>query len=170
VAIERVTSSLRIAPICPAQNEAARALIFTVAFEFFGRGEEFEVWRARVSQTWLAQDAAELATLFPQNGGAFWVLLDGEEVVGTGGVKRVDEETCELKRMYLLPRARGWGWGRKMAQTAIDWARGAGYKRMRLDTDDELVAATALYQTLGFRPIPRYKPTGGGLFFEMKLS
>lgn len=163
------TLTLRIAPIEAHQNEAARALIFDVAFEFFGRGEEFDAWKTRVSQTWLSQDVDELATLFPRNGGAFWVLLDGEQVVGTGGVKRLCEETCELKRMYLLPRARGLGWGRKMALTAIEWARGAGYKRMRLDTDDELVAATALYQSLGFRPIPRYKQSGAGLFFELKL-
>lgn len=167
--MERALTSPRIAPIRPDQNEAARRAIFAVAFEFFGRDEEFEAWKKRVSQTWLAQDVDELSDLFPRNGGAFWVLLDGEEVVGTGGVKRVDEETCELKRMYLLPRARGLGWGRKMAQTAIEWARGAGYKRMRLDTDDELVAATALYQTLGFKPIPRYKQSGAGLFFELKL-
>lgn len=161
--------TLRIAPIEPGQNEAARAIIFAVAFEFFGRDEEFEAWKARVSQTWLAQDIDELVTLFPKNGGAFWVLLDGEQVVGTGGVKRVDRETCELKRMYLLPRARGLGWGKKMARTAIEWARAAGFERMRLDTDDELVAATALYQSLGFAPIPRYKPSGAGLFFELKL-
>lgn len=163
------TLSLRIAPIEPHQNEAARALIFAVAFEFFGRGEQFEAWKARVGQTWLSQDIDELATLFPKNGGAFWVLLDGEQVVGTGGVKRVDRETCELKRMYLLPRARGLGWGKKMAQTTIEWARAAGFQRMRLDTDDELVAATALYQSLGFAPIPRYKQSGAGLFFELEL-
>lgn len=161
--------TLRIVPIKAHQNEAARGLIFDVAFEFFGRGEEFGAWKTRVGQTWLSQDIDELATLFPRNGGAFWVLLDGEQIVGTGGVKRVDEQTCELKRMYLLPRARGLGWGRKMAQTAIEWARGAGFERMRLDTDDELVAATALYQSLGFAPIPRYKQSGAGLFFELKL-
>ncbi len=169
MATERVRSSLRIAPIEPDQNEAARKVIFAVAFEFFGRGKEFEVWQKRVGQTWLAQDVDELATLFARNGGAFWVLLDGEEVVGTGDVKRIDEQTCELKRMYLLPRVRGLGWGRRLTQTAIEWARQVGFQVMRLDTDEELVAATALYQTLGFKPIPRYKETGGGLFFELKL-
>lgn len=159
----------RIAPIESHQDEAARRVIFAVAFEFFGRGEEFEAWKTRVSQTWLSSQINDLSTLFSRDGGAFWVLLDGEEVVGTCGVLWVDERSCELKRMYLLPRARGLGWGRKMAQTAIEWARGAGFKLMRLDTDDELVAATALYQSLGFKPIPRYKQSGAGLFFELKL-
>lgn len=160
---------LRIARIEPAQNEAARRVIFAVAFEFFGQGEEFEAWKTRAGQTWLSSEINELATHFAQNGGAFWVLLDGEEVVGTGGVLLVDERTCELKRMYIVPRARGLGWGRKLSQTAIEWARGAGFKSMRLDTDEVLVAATALYRSLGFVPIPRYKESGADLFFELKL-
>lgn len=161
--------NLSIAPLSPHQNEAARTVIFAVAYEQFGRGEEFESWRERVRTTWLARDVDDLAEHYGGGRGAFWVLLDGEEVVGTCGVRPLEAKVCELKRMYFLPRVRGLGWGRRMALTAIDWARGAGYELMRLDSEPNLIAATALYRSLGFAPIPRYKDSGAALFFELRL-
>ena len=165
----RALNPLRIAPLRPDQNEAARAVIFAVAFEFFGDGEEFETWKSRVRQTWLARDVDNLTAHYGGENGAFWVLLNKGEVVGTCGVRRLEEGVCELKRMYLLPRVRGFGGGRQLAQTAIEWARGAGFKVMRLDSDHVLVAALSLYRSLGFVPIPRYNEGGADLFFELRL-
>lgn len=162
---------LHIEPLEPEQEEAAREVIFAVAFEFFGKNEDFELWKTRVRKTWLARDVDELAAHYGhENGGAFWVLLDGEEVVGTCGVRHLEDDVCELKRMYILPRARGKGGGRALAQTAIQWARGAGFHWMRLDSDHELVAALALYRSLGFAPTERYNQSGADLFFELKLK
>lgn len=161
--------NLSIAPLRPHHNEAARAVIFAVAYEYFGEGEEFEAWRERARSMWLTSDVDDLAGHYGGERGAFWVLLDGEEVVGTCGVRPLEEGVCELKRMYFLPRVRGLGWGRRMAQTAIEWARGAGYEVMRLDSEPNLIAATALYRSLGFAPIPRYNDSGAALFFELRL-
>ncbi len=162
---------LQIAGLQNEHEDGAREVIFAVAFEFFGRGEEFESWKTRVGQTWLARDVDDLAAHYgEQNGGAFWVLLDGEKVVGTCGVRRLDEDVCELKRMYLLPSVRGFGWGRTLAQSAVEWARGARFQLMRLDSDHELTAALSLYRSLGFVPIERYNQSGADLFFELKLK
>ena len=160
---------LQIVSLTPEHEEPAREVIFAVAFEFFGRGEEFETWKSRVRQTWLARDVDELNSHYGGENGAFWVLLDEEEVVGTCGVRRLDDDVCELKRMYVLPSVRGSGWGRQLAQTAIEWARGAGFRAMRLDSDHELKAALSLYRSLGFVPIERYNESGADLFFELKL-
>ena len=163
------TLTPRIVPIERAHREAARDVAFAVAYEFFGEGEPFEAWRERVSQSWLAPDAQAFDIYYPQKGGAFWVLLDGEEVVGTCGVRPLEPSVCELKRMYLLPRVRGLGWGRQMALVALDWARASGFQFMRLDTDAVLTSAIALYRSLGFEPIARYNQSGADLFFELKL-
>lgn len=161
--------SLRIAPLQPHQHEAARAVIFAVAYESFGRGRPYDVWYERVRSTWLTTDVDDLDAHYTHNGGAFWVLLDGDEVVGTGAVRRFNETTCELKRMYILVRARGLGWGRRMAGVAIEWSRRAGYQQMRLDTDSEMVAAVTLYRSLGFAPIEKYKEVGSDVYLELPL-
>ncbi len=156
----------RIALIEAPQVEAARSVIYTVGHEFFAReGESAPAFRARLIDNDLTPDVEAL----PASYVAFWVLLGDEEVVGTGALRRLDETACELKRMYFLRRARGLGWGRKMAQAAVDWAREAGFGFMRLDTDFQLVAARALYQSLGFHEIARYNDSPAELFFELKL-
>lgn len=165
MAPERV-ASLRIALVALHQIEAARTVIYTVGHELFARGgESYPEFRARLAREGATPDVEALPDSFL----AFWVLLDGEEVVGTAAVRALDAVTCELKRMYFLPRVRGLGWGRRVGQTALDWARNAGFQTMRLDTDFQLVAARRLYQSLGFHEIPRYNDSPAELFFERQL-
>jgi len=165
VAPERV-ESLRIALIKEGQIEAARSVIYTVGHELFAReGESYEAYRARLVEVGATYDVEALPDSFL----AFWVLLDGEEVVGTCAVRALEETICELKRMYFLPRVRGLGWGRRMGQTALDWTKGAGFQTMWLDTDFQLVAARRLYKSLGFHEIPRYNSSPAELFFERRL-
>jgi hypothetical protein len=70
-------------------------------------------------------------------------------------LRRLDDETCELKRMWLLPPIAGW-LGRKMAQQLLDIAVRRGYKRTRLDTSPRQQQALRLYTKIGFQPIERY--------------
>ena len=68
----------------------------------------------------------------------------------------VAPETCEIKRVFVSPTARGRGVARTLCRAAIDWAREAGYRRMVLDTMRSLPEAIALYQGMGFRTTDPY--------------
>jgi GNAT superfamily N-acetyltransferase len=95
------------------------------------------------------------------------LLADG----GCAALRRVDDETCELKRLYVRESARGSGLGRQLAEAAIAEARRRGYRRMVLDTLPSMTAARTLYTSLGFREIAAYRfnPIHGTTYFELEL-
>jgi len=82
-----------------------------------------------------------------------------------------DADVVELKRLYVADEARGRGLGRRLAEVAIDHARAAGARTMKLDTLAHMDAARALYADLGFVPCPAYydNPLGGTLYMALAL-
>lgn len=78
---------------------------------------------------------------------------------------------CEMKRMYVKPSARGLGAGRALAAALIDYARAAGYRMMKLDTEPDFSAAIAVYRSLGFSEVPRYNddPVSCTLWMGLRL-
>ena len=82
------------------------------------------------------------------------VVDDAGRIVGTGGLKRYDAEQAEVKKMYLLPEARGLGLGRRLLDTLVGFARAVGYRRIVLESNSNLTEALQLYQRYGFAPVP----------------
>ena len=82
----------------------------------------------------------------------FLAELNGE-IVGGGGIYPTDglpEDTCELVKMYLLPKARGHGLGRILIEKCIVAAAANGFKKIYLETMPELKQALSVYEKFGF--------------------
>jgi ribosomal protein S18 acetylase RimI-like enzyme len=104
--------------------------------------------------------------------GILILARDGAAVLGCVGVRPLDPDTAEMKRLYVRGHARDQGLGRALALAAIQHAREAGYRSVRLDTLPQMTRAQALYESLGFQPIAayRYNPIPGTTYLELSLS
>ena len=112
----------------------------------------------------------EVATL-PGDYDPILVAHWNSEVAGCVALHRLDDGISEMKRLYVRPAFRGRNLGRQLAEAIITEARRIGYRAMRLDTLSSMLAARALYQSLGFRAIPRYNdnPGAGVIYLELRL-
>lgn len=101
-------------------------------------------------------DLLDIKTTYFGNGGFFNVALDGDDhLLGTFGVYPVGQSICKLRKMYLLPHARGSGLGKQMLEHAIAEARKRGFGTMILETMAVMKDAIRLYERQGFRLIKR---------------
>jgi ribosomal protein S18 acetylase RimI-like enzyme len=105
--------------------------------------------------------------------GALLLARDaGGAALGCVGLRGLDQHgVCEMKRLYLLPAARGLGLGRALADAIALEARRLGYRELRLDTLPSMARAIAIYRQMGFSLIePYYQPTPPGtVFMALKL-
>jgi len=88
-----------------------------------------------------------------------WCLYDGSKLIGTVGIRRLDEVNCELKALYLYSKYHGQGLGYRLLSVALEEAKKAGYEAMYLDTISTSERAIRLYKALGFTEIEQYKET-----------
>jgi len=95
-----------------------------------------------------------------------------QAVVGCAALRRVDETTCEMKRVYVRPGARGENLGRRLVESILAEARAAGYSRVCLDVLPEFSAAQRIYESLGFLPAEpvAFNPVPGTKFLALELT
>ena len=119
--------------------------------------------------------SAELAALpspyEPPHGTLLVAHVDGN-AAGCVALRRLDEHTGEMKRLYVRPDARGLGLARRLVAAVILAARKCGYNELRLDTLPSMTSAQALYRALGFAEIPPYNNAHlpGTRFYALRLS
>ena len=89
-------------------------------------------------------------------GGALMLATLGGRPVGCVAVRQLDDESCEMKRMYVDDAGRGQGVGRALGEALIQRARDLGYTAMYLDTSVEQHEAIGLYRSLGFAQVEPY--------------
>ncbi len=97
-------------------------------------------------------------SVFAPPDGVFLVgWVDGEPVT-CGGIGRYDGTTAEVRRMYVIPSARGRGLSRRLLAALEAEALALGYSFVRLETGNLQAEAIGLYASAGYEPIPRYGP------------
>ena len=91
--------------------------------------------------------------------------------VGCVAIRKIDNYTGELKRMYVKPAFQKMGIGKGLLAEALQLAGKCGYQQLRLDTLDYMTPAIQLYQQAGFYQIDSYyhNPFPNAVFFEIKL-
>ena len=103
--------------------------------------------------------------------GRLLVVRYGGESAGCVALRSLDDETGEVKRLYVRTQFRGLGLARALVQALIDASREIGYTRLCLDTHETMIPAQQLYRSFGFRKIDPYwdHPIPDVVFFELKL-
>jgi GNAT superfamily N-acetyltransferase len=103
----------------------------------------------------LVDDMAQLVKFMPPAGRLLLAEWQGQ-MAGIAGLRQLDSNTAEVKRMYVRPLARHQGVGRALLEGLVAEVRLTGYQRFRLDSARFMTAAHALYRSAGFREIEPY--------------
>jgi GNAT superfamily N-acetyltransferase len=128
---------------------------------------------AEVSALYGPIDVPEAPSATPEDfsaarGGAFVVVMEDGVAVAGGGLKRLDDEACEIKRMFVVPEARGRGHASRLLKALEDEARRLGYAVARLDTGEHQPQAQAMYERAGYAPIGNFNANPFASFWGEK--
>jgi GNAT superfamily N-acetyltransferase len=117
------------------------------------------------------EELRHFATEYAPPGGAFILAEDAGQSLACIGLRQFSGEIGEIKRLYVIPAARGRGLGRVLVEHIIATARRIGYRSVLLDTLPFMKEAQALYVSLGFQPTTAYRfnPIEGSAFLRLDL-
>ncbi len=120
------------------------------------------------------EEVSSLPGKYAPPAGSLLLAKDGDELLGCGALRPFgppEQRTCEMKRLYIRPSARGLGLGQLIAENLIERAVQLHYSTMFLDTLDSLKSAIRLYEMLGFERIEPYydNPLPGVSYWMLDL-
>jgi GNAT superfamily N-acetyltransferase len=147
---------VRVAETAPDLEEVRRLFRSFVAWHRERHTDDLDLIDAYFDEAAWDEEVSRLPGDYAQPDGVLLLAVEAGISLGCAAFRRLDDETCELKRMFVPPMARGGGVGRALAESVLDHARKAGYRRMCLDTSVQQTEAIALYRSLGFEEIPAY--------------
>jgi GNAT superfamily N-acetyltransferase len=145
----------------PLQSEPAVSLVNAMRAEMSALYDELDI------------DAPDMPKAGPGElgppGGTFLAGFDaGDRPICCGGLKRLSDQACEIKRMYVIPRARGRGVGRLLLAALEQAAVELGYSVIRLDTGPRQPEAERMYRSAGYSPIGNFNANPMASFFGEK--
>ena len=148
----RVQREFTIRVVKPEDNEIVARVIREVMTEFACVGQGYSINDPEVENIYEA---------YHNDRSAFFVLTRQAVVVGCGGIGPLtggDATVCELKKMYFLPEARGFGLGQKFIGICLEKAKALGYQQCYLETVRRMWQANLVYEKMGFKSLE--KPLG----------
>jgi len=116
------------------------------------------------------EEVAHLEHKYGEPNGRLYLARWNGEAAGCIGLRRIDDENCEMKRLYVYPAFRGKHIAEALTARIIADARAIGYRAMLLDTLPFLQGALQLYKKLGFYEIPSYNNSPMDTSIYMKLD
>lgn len=118
------------------------------------------------------EELANVETIYSQPDGALLLAYYDKQIAGCVGVRKLETDVCEMKRLYVKPEFQGFGIGKNLIVAITERARKLEYERMRLDTLPMMERAQKLYAAFGFKKIPayRYNPDPNTVFMELDLA
>lgn len=155
---------IKIRSMTPADIPEAKKMMLTVAAGIFEPDHPAANFINRYGTA--LGDVDDYQNIYGPPGGIFLVATDDDAIIGSGALRRIDDTTAELRRMWLLEAYHGQGIGYQLATQLIGFARTAGYRRIRLSTSAIQQRAIRFYERLGFYPIDRYRDTDDEIFLE----
>ena len=163
--------TMQIKPIEVHQAHAVKQMILYSAHELWQLDYPIEQLEQELDAVNEFEDLVDVRASYLDNGGLFLVLLDNERVVGAGAIRKANDETCELMRLWFYKEYRGKGFGSKIVNQLLEFAREKRYKKIRLDVyrPEIQTHAVALYKKLGFYEIPAYNNYPAKLWMEKVL-
>jgi GNAT superfamily N-acetyltransferase len=116
-------------------------------------------------------ELADLPGKYDAPRGGLFLAWHAGAVVGCAAFREVNDEICEMKRVYVRPGVRGQNLGRRLVERILAEGRAAGYRRICLDVLPEFKAAQQLYESLGFAPAEpvTFNPVPDTRFLGMDL-
>jgi ribosomal protein S18 acetylase RimI-like enzyme len=119
-----------------------------------------------------AAELDRLSVMYAAPAGALLLARSGTETAGCVGLRKLRDDICEMKRLYVRPEFRGRQFGRRMAEDIARRARVLGYRTLVLDTLGTMEAAQGLYLSMGFQPATSYyvNPLPNVKYFSLDLQ
>ena len=162
---------IEIRRIKPNEWAAAKRVVYRVAHAIFNDQRALEESIAYYESKNELKDMDDIQKNYFENGGIFLVMTDNDQFICTGAIRKLKDDICELKRLWLLPEYHGQGLGYRMLNELLIFAREKGYNRIWLETDPIAQnRALEFYKRLGFYEIPRYTDIDGEVAMELVLK
>ncbi|MBK8522495.1 MAG: GNAT family N-acetyltransferase [Chitinophagaceae bacterium] len=116
------------------------------------------------------KELKEIKVMYGEPGGGIILCKTMDEYIGCAGIRKIDSNTAELKRMFIKPAWQKLGIGKTLLEKAVELARELNYTTIRLDTLNYMTPAIKLYKNYGFYEIPAYynNPNATAVYFEKK--
>jgi carbonic anhydrase len=102
------------------------------------------------------KELEEIEKMYAAHSGGIFLCVDDDKYIGCSAIRRMDDTTCELKRMWVQQNYQGKGIGEELLNKCIDLANKLNYKTIRLDTLSRLQPAIQLYKKYAFEETSSY--------------